>query len=319
MKTLSNTFARNRTSQLSVFLAFALAWFASLNLLGVETGRTFATPEAAITALAQAVSTTNRDELRAIFGPSAGDIINPDPVLAANEFAAFAAALGDTNRLVRESDTRYTLELGKDGWPFPVPLAQSGGRWFFDTAAGKDEIVNRRVGRDELETLKAVRAYVEAQRKYASRDRDGDEVLEYAPKIISSLGLKDGLYWPPELDGEVSPLRPLAAAAEALGYGKPLKDPEAGPVPFRGYFFKILTCQGKHAAGGKYNYVINGNMIGGFALVAWPAEYGKSGIMTFIVNQQGSVYQKDLGPQTAKTVGAMKAYNPDQTWIVSPD
>ena len=319
MKTLSNTFARNQTFQLSVFLVFALAWFASLNLLGVETGRTFATPEAAVTALAQAVSTTNRDELRAIFGPSAGDLINPDPVLAANEFATFAAALSETNRLVRESDTRYTLELGKDAWPFAVPLAQTGGRWFFDTAAGKDEILTRRIGRDELETLEAVRAYVEAQRKYASRDREGDEVLEYAQKIISSPGLKDGLYWPPELDGEVSPLGPLAAAAEALGYSKHLKDPEAGPAPFHGYFFKILTRQGKHAPGGKYNYVINGKMIGGFALVAWPAEYGESGIMTFIVNQQGRVYQKDLGPQPAKAVGTMKAYDPDKTWTISPD
>ena len=190
------------------------------------------------------------------------------------------------------------------------------GQWFFDTEAGKDEILNRRIGGNELATLQVVRAYVEAQREYAAKDRDGREVLKFAQKIISSPGAKDGLYWPPELDGEISPLGPLAADAAAEGYGK---TPGNKRQPFHGYFFKILTRQGKHTPGGKYNYVINGNMIAGFALVAWPAEYGESGVMTFIVNQQGRVYQKDLGPQTAKTAEAMKAYDPDKTWAVSPD
>ena len=299
-------------------LGFALALFAAAQVNAAETGTTFATPEEAVAALAGAVNTTNRTELHAIFGPAADDLVNPDAVQAANEFAEFAAALGETNRLVRESDTRCVLELGNDPWPFPVPIVQEDGRWFFDTAAGRDELLNRRIGRNELETLKVVRAYVQAQREYASRERDGTEVLKYAQNFLSTPGNKDGLYWSPEPDGEISPLGPLVAAAQAEGYRKSTGE-KSGPQPFHGYLFKILTRQGKHAPGGKYDYVINGNMIGGFALVAWPAEYGETGIMTFIVNQQGRVYQKDLGPQTAKTVGAMKAYDPDKTWTISPD
>ena len=309
----------NWTSTARRALGIALALFAAAQLNGAETGRTFATPEEAVAALAGAVNTTNRTELHAIFGPAADDLVNPDAVQAANEFAAFATALGETNWLARESDTRRVLELGNDAWAFPVPLAQKYGRWFFDTAAGKDELLNRRIGRNELETLKVVRAYVQAQREYAAKDRDGTEVLKFAQKIISAPGAKDGLFWSPDFDGEISPLGPLAADAAAEGYGKGKKNPGDEPQPFHGYLFKILTRQGKHAPGAKYDYVINGNMIGGFALVAWPAEYGESGIMTFIVNQQGRVYQKDVGPQTAKIAGAMKAYDPDKTWTVSLD
>ncbi len=301
-------------------LGFALALLAAAQVNAAETGKTFATPEAAVAALASAVMTTNHGELRAIFGPAADDLVNPDAVQAANDFAEFATALGETNRLVRESDTRRVLELGNDAWPFPVPIVQRDGRWFFDTAAGEEELLNRRIGGNELATLNAVRAYVQAQREYASRDRDGDEVLEYAQKMISTPGAKDGLFWSPDLDGEISPLGPLAADAADEGYRKKGRtNPDAGPQPFHGYLFKLLKRQGKHAPGGKYEYVINGNMIGGFALVVWPAEYGNSGIMTFIVNQQGRVYQKDLGPKTAKTAEAMKAYDPDKTWTMSPD
>jgi hypothetical protein len=297
---------------------FAVAAIASTNLPAADTGRAFATPEDAVAALVSAVQTTNRTELRAIFGPAADDLVNADAVQAANEFATFAAALNETNRLVRESDTRRILELSKDGWPFPVPLVQKDGRWSFDTASGVEELANRRIGGNELETLKAVRTYVQAQREYASRDRDGDEVLEYAQNFLSTPGKQDGLYWSPELDGEISPLGPLVAAAQAEGYRKSTGE-KSGPTPFHGYLFKILTRQGKHAPGGRHDFVVNGNMIGGFALVAWPAEYGESGIMTFTVNQQGRVYQKDLGPNTAKTAGAMKAYDPDKTWSVSAD
>ena len=313
-------FLSNLTNSSRRALAFALALtaMASTTLPAAETGRTFATPEDAVAALVSAVQTTNQAGLRAIFGPAADELVNPDAVQAANEFATFATALNETNRLVSESDTRRILELGKTAWPFPVPIVKKDGQWFFDTAAGVEELTNRRIGRNEIETLQVVRAYVQAQRQYASRDRDGDEVLEYAQKITSSPGLKDGLYWPPELDGEVSPLGPLAAAAAREGYGKD-KNALDALAPFHGYHFKILTRQAKSAPGGKYDYVINGNMIGGFALVAWPAEHGETGIMTFIVNQQGRVYQKDLGAQTAKAVESMKAYDPDKTWTVSAD
>jgi len=187
--------------------------------------------------------------------------------------------------------------------------------WFFDTQAGKSEIINRRVGRNELDALKSVRAYAEAQREYAGKDRDGDQVLEYAQKIVSSPGKKDGLYWTP-VDGEMSPLGPGFAEAQAEGY---FKEKATTPQPFHGYFFKILTHQGRHAAGGAYDYVINGNMIAGFALVAWPAEYRESGVMSFIINQQGNVYQKDLGRDTDSTARKMKAYDPDPSWTLARD
>ena len=298
-------------------LALMLAMPATLS--AADIGKAFSTPEEAVAALSAAVSAKDGDALQGIFGPAVADIKNPDRVQATNEFASFASALDATNRLVRESDAECVLEVGKDSWPFPIPLVKRDGRWFFDTAAGKEEILNRRIGQNEIATLEVVRAYVDAQREYASRDRDGDEVLEYAQRFVSSSGTKDGLYWAPDLDGEISPLGPLVANAESEGYElEPGKGP-AAREPYHGYHFKILTRQGKHAPGGKYNYVINGNMIGGFALAAWPAEYGRSGIMTFIVNQQGRVYQKDLGPKTGKLAPAMKQYDPDATWQLSPN
>jgi hypothetical protein len=299
-------------------LVLALVFATPLAISAADTGKTFETPEAAVSALVAAANAQDTNALHDIFGPATEDIANPDRVQAANELEAFTTALNRTNRIVHESDSKCVLEVGDKSWPFPIPVIKQDGKWYFDTEAGKDEILNRRIGENELSTLQVVRGYVEAQREYATKDRDGKEVLKFAQKIISSPGLKDGLYWPPELDGEISPLGPLAADAAAEGYSKtPGNSNER--QPFHGYFYKILTRQGKHAPGGKYDYVINGNMIAGFALVAWPAEYGESGVMTFIVNQQGRVYQKDLGPQTAKAAGAMRAYDPDKTWSVSPD
>jgi hypothetical protein len=288
-------------------------------VMAADTGKTFATPEEAVGALVQATSTKSGDALREIFGPAAADIQNPDRVQATNEFETFTAALTETNRLVHESATKCVLEVGTNLWPFPVPIVNQDGRWFFDTEAGEDEILSRRIGKNELAVLDTMRAYVEAQREYASRDRNGDEVLQYAQHIGSTPGTKDGLYWPSELDGEISPLGPLVAEASAEGYAMAANGQDATRAPFHGYFFKILTRQGKHAPGGKYSYIINGHMIGGFALIAWPVEYGESGIMTFIVNQQGRVYQKDLGPKTEKLAPAIKIYDPDSSWSVSPD
>ncbi len=286
---------------------------------GAGTGEAFTTPEDAAAALKAAVTSQNTADLRNIFGPAVDDIENPDRVQATNELAEFADALRAGNRIVHESGTKCVIEAGTNAWPFPVPVVKQGGQWYFDTAAGRDEILNRRIGGNELEVLKVVRAYVDSQRDYASGDRDGDGVLQYAQRLASSPGKKDGLYWPPELDGELSPLGPLVADAQAEGYKVKVQGQEITHAPFHGYLFKILTRQGADAAGGKYNYVINGHMIGGFALVAWPAEYGNSGIMTFIVNQQGRVYQQDLGPQTAKLATEMKTYNPDRGWSVSAD
>ena len=284
------------------------------------TGKSFATPEAAVAALRSATASADTNALRAILGPGGEDLQNPDRIQATTELKTFSSALAETNRLVHISDTRVLLELGDDLWPFPVPIVKKHDGWFFDTDAGKDELLNRRIGKNELATIPAMRAYVDAQRDYASHDHDGDEVLEYAQRLVSSPGKEDGLYWPPAFDGDVSPLGPLVAYAQAEGYSPELREEEeAERGPFHGYYFKILTRQGKHAPGGKYNFVTNGNMIGGFALVAWPAEYGDSGIMTFIVNQQARVYQKDLGPTTSKIAQKMSTYDPDPTWKVSPD
>lgn len=294
-------------------LALAMVLSAAFTISAAETGKTFATTEEAAAALVAAASADDTNALATIFGPAAADLLNPDRVQAAHDLSEFVSAFNQTNRIVRESDSKCVLEVGNDPWPFPVPLVKQGSRWFFDTAAGKEELITRRIGRNERLTLESVRAYVEAQREYAMKDRDGDEVLEYAQKFMSSPGKKDGLYWPSDLDGEVSPLGPLVAEAQAQGYRRSSE----GPQPFHGYYFKILTRQGKSAPLGKYNYIINGKMIAGFALVAWPAEYNESGIMTFIVNQQGRVYQKDLGSNSSKIASAMKEYNPDKTWTIS--
>ncbi len=292
----------------------------ALSVLGAdEAGKTFATPEAAVEALETAATAKDVEALRALFGPAAEELQNPDRIQATNELGTFSTAIRQAKRIVKESDSRCVLEVGTDAWPFPVPLVQKDGAWFFDTEAGKDELLSRRIGRNELTTLSAVRAYVEAQRDYAAKDRDGDDVLEYAQKFVSAAGVKDGLYWEPEPDGELSPLGPLVALAQDEGYRVKAKGEGAAQEPFHGYMFKVLVRQAKSAPGGKYDYVINGNMIGGFALVAWPAGYGETGVMTFIVNQQGRVYQKDLGADTLKAAAKMKVYDPDKTWSVSPD
>jgi hypothetical protein len=297
---------------------FILVWFASWATRAIEPARAFNTPEEAVGALAQAASTTNSAALITFFGPESEKLVNPDPVQGGRELTAFTAAFNATNRLARASESRMILEVGTNAWPFPIPLIKTKDGWRFDTAAGLNEILDRRIGRNELEVLRVMRAYVDAQREYASRDRDGDGVLEYAQKISSSPGRMDGLFWPPELNGEISPLGPLMAEAHTEGYFQK-EAPASQPQPFHGYLYKIVTRQGNNAPGGKYDYIINKNMIGGFALLAWPAAYGDSGIMTFIVNQQGRVHQKDFGVNTAKVARKFSAYDPDATWRVSAD
>ncbi len=277
----------------------------------------FGSPDAAVKALAAAADVKDTNALRAIFGPAARDLVSPDPVQRAAEFEKFAQRLKEKTELVRDSDSRRVLQLGADGWPFPIPLVKQERQWHFDTVAGKEEILNRRVGMDEIGAIRVCRAYVEAQREYASKDRDGDEVLEYAQRLRSTPGTHDGLYWSLKTGDELSPLGPLIAGARVEGYRQKTKIMTDEQSPYHGYYFKILTKQGAQAPGGKYNYIINGHMIGGFALVAWPAEWGNSGVMTFIVNQQGKVYQKNLGPKTASLAAKMTAYDPDVTWTLA--
>jgi hypothetical protein len=278
--------------------------------------RQFATPADAVKALLAATQPHDKTALREIFGPESQELMSGDKVEDANASAAFAQALAQFCRLSYDGDDKVVLNIGPQDWPFPIPLVRKDGQWFFDTAAGKDEIVNRRVGENELTAIGVCRTYVVAQREYAGEDRDASGVLKYAQKIKSTPGLKDGLYWEPAAGEDPSPLGPLIASARAEGYGPHQEgDP---PQPFHGYLFRILTAQGPHAPGGKYNYIINGNMIAGFALVAHPARWGDSGVMTFIVNQQGKVYQRDLGPDTEAKVAAMTVFDPDASWTPVP-
>jgi hypothetical protein len=280
--------------------------------------QTFAVPQDAVNALVAAAQNHDTNALRIIFGPQGHSLISPDVVQATEEYKMFVQRLAEKTQLVTNSDSNVTLEIGADGWPFPIPLVKQDGQWFFDTAAGRQEILARRIGMDETGAMNVCNAYVEAQREYASQDRMGDGVLAYAQFLHSTPGTHDGLFWPAKPGEELSPLGPLIAQARVEGYQRTAKMLNDEQAPYHGYYFKILTRQGKHALSGKYNYIINGRMIAGFALVAWPAEWGDTGVMTFIVNQTGIVSQKNLGPQTAKIAKAMTVYDPGLTWTPAP-
>jgi hypothetical protein len=265
-----------------------------------------------------AAKTNDTNTLHSIFGATGHDLISPDVVQATEEYKIFVQRLAEKTKLAGNSDSNVTLEIGADGWPFPIPLVKQDGKWFFDTAAGAEEILNRRIGMDEIGAINVCHAYVDAQREYAGQDRMGDGVLTYAQFLRSTPGTHDGLFWPTNQPGDtLSPLGPLIAQARVDGYHRTAKMLNNEQAPYHGYYFKILTLQGKHAPGGKYDYIINGRMISGFALVAWPAEWGNTGVMTFIVNQQGKIYQKNLGSKTAKIAKAITAYDPDGTWTPS--
>ena len=274
----------------------------------------FNSPDAAVAALVAAVTGHDTNAMHAIFGPEGHQLVSPDAVQATNEYKVFVQRVTEKTQLFTNSDSSVTLNLGDDGWPFPIPLVKRDGQWFFDTAAGKEEVLRRRIGMDELGVIDVCRAYVEAQREYASQDRVGDGVLAYAQHLRSTPGTHDGLFWPAKAGEDLSPLGPLVAQARGEGYHRSAEMLNEQTAPYHGYYYRILTRQGKHAAGGKYNYIINGRMLAGFGLVAWPAEWGNTGVMTFIVNQQGKVYQKNLGPKTVKIAAAMTAYDPDESW-----
>ena len=265
--------------------------------------------------LTDAVKIKDKTALDQILGPSSEDLRSGDVVQDAAEFEELSKHMAEKTSLVKDGDSKVILHIGNENWPFPIPLIKKDNQWFFDTKAGKEEILNRRIGENELTAILVSRAYVKAQREYAIKDWDDDGIVAYAQKLRSDHGKRNGLFWRNAPGEEVSPLGELLARAWHEGYKKDKKAfREEKPTPFHGYYFKILTRQGKNAPGGKYNYIINGNMVGGFALVAFPSNWGKSGVMTFIVNQQGKVYQKNLGPDTAKMAREMRSYNPDTTW-----
>ena len=277
------------------------------------TQRTFATPEDAVKALVDTVKTGNIDQLLAIFGPDGRDLAaSSDPTTARLNRQVFAVAAKEQWHLEDATSGGKTLVIGNEEWPFPVPLVKGTDGWRFDTAAGKEEVLARRIGANELEAIATSRAYVTAQQRYAQQGHDGKPAGVHATKLKSDPGKENGLYWPTARGQKRSPFGDVVA--QAAVEGRPLDAERPQPTGFHGYYFKILTGQGTAASGGARSYVVKGDMSGGFALVAWPAQYDATGIMTFIVNQDGTVRERDLGPQTDAMARKMTVYNPDASW-----
>lgn len=292
-------------------LASALCGLAT-SVHAAATQQTFGSAGEAVKALMAAVKAHDDKSMLAVLGSGARKVIySGDAVADHAGRERFGAAYDEANKLDMQGDAKAILSVGKDAWPFPIPVVKAGDGWRFDAKQGAEEILNRRIGRNELSTVQALGAYVDAQREYYLLNPAKDKLLQYAQKVVSSKGKRDGLYYPTR-DGEPpSPLGELYAGAKAAGY----KPGEGGkPVPYFGYHYRVLKAQGADAKGGAYDYVARGKMIGGFAMVAYPATYGNSGIMTFIVNHDGTVYEKDLGPKTAEIALKMSKFNPDKSW-----
>jgi hypothetical protein len=312
---------RTTNKELSARCAFRLFAAAVILMIfifsGVNAGaalkqKGFATPEEAVKAFAAAMKSNDEKELRSIFGAAENELIaSGDPVSDKQRRERFINEYDRKNSIAPEG-ARMVLIIGEKDWLFPIPLVKKGDQWIFDTKAGKEEILNRRIGENELSTVQTLLAVVDAQREYAMNDRDNDGIREFAEKFGSDLGKKNGLYWGTKEGEEPSPLGELVADARAEGYTR--TGPKQGPIPFHGYYFRMLNKQGKHAPGGAFDYVVKNNMIGGFAVVAYPAVYGTSGVMTFLVNHEGVVYEKDLGKNTAKNPKTMQSFDPDKTW-----
>jgi hypothetical protein len=269
--------------------------------------KSFDSPEAAAQALAAALKAGDRKAEVAILGGEAKAVLESgDAVADKAARARFAQAYEESNKLEKSGDAKAVLVIGKLGWPFPIPLVKEAAGWRFDTAAGREEILNRRIGRNELSTMQAMLAVADAEREYYLANPQKDKLLQYAQKFVSTQGKRDGLYYPTKAGEARSPLGPLFESAKAQGYA-----PGDG---YHGYKYRILKAQGPDAKGGAYGYVAQGRMIGGYALIAWPATYGNSGVMTFVINHDGVLYEKDLGPGTAAAAAKVTKFNPDKSW-----
>jgi hypothetical protein len=306
-ETLANRLSRG-------WLRFLLALVCALGLAGTAAAatpqRSFATPEAAATALVQAVRGNDNTAVLAILGQSSSPWLSSgDPVADRATRERFVQRYEEKNSIAMAPDGKALLTLGADDWPFAFPLVKGKAGWRFDTEAGKTELLARRVGENELAVVNVLLAIVDAQREYASADRDGSGLRQYATKISSTAGKRDGLYWKTAPGEPDSPLGPLVTRATSEGY----KTTE-GPQPYHGYLFRLLKSQGPQAKGGAMDYVVRGRMIGGFAAIAYPAKYGNSGVMTFIVNHDGVVYERDLGKDTAARVASITRFDPGAGW-----
>jgi Protein of unknown function (DUF2950) len=295
----------------SVVLAIVLSWVPVAH--SAQPQKTFASPEEAVAGLVASVRAADRATTLAILGQDAASWISSGDAVADRAMVArFLESYQARNAIVTTGE-RATLTIGEDGYPFAFPIVKSGERWRFDTAAGKEELLARRIGENELAAIEILRAIVDAQLDYASEDRNGNGTLEYAQQFASKPGKRDGLYWPAKAGEPPSPLGLLVASAADEGYAKQKK-----PQPFHGYYFRPLKGQGPDALTGQLDYVVRGRAIGGFAVVAWPAKYGNSGVMTFIVNHEGIVYEKDLGLDSQKVASTMTRFNPGKGWTRVP-
>ena len=280
----------------------------ALAMAAAHAQQSFKTAEEAADALVSAAKTGDRKAVLTVLGQKGADIVSSgDTVADASARNRVIEAYNAKHQMAMEGTDKAVLIIGHEDWPFPIPLVRKDGTWRFDTAAGREEILYRRIGRNELSAIQACLAYVDAQQEYAERGIAGNGV--YAQRIVSGPGKNDGLYWPAQPSEDDSPLGELAASAASEGYRVGQQR-----APYHGYYYKVLTRQGPNAAGGALDYIVRGRMIGGFALVAYPAEYRNSGVMTFLVNHRGDVYEKDLGPNTAHIAAGITAFNPDNTW-----
>lgn len=295
-----------------VIAAIAVCLVAACNRAPEPKARTFTTPDEAVRALIDAAKASSLSDVVTLFGPEGQELVDSsDAATARRNREVFTVAVAERWQLQDQADGSKVLVIGGENWPFPVPLVKDAAGWRFDTAAGREEIIARRIGRNELALIQVCRAYVVAQRLYAERGHDGKPAGIYAARFQSDPGRQNGLYWPVTRGARRSPLGDLVA--QAAEEGRPLGQDGQKP-PFHGYYFKILTAQGTAASGGTKNYVVNGEMSGGFALIAWPAQYDVTGIMTFVVNHDGVVHEKDLGPDTAAAAKATTRYDPEPSW-----
>jgi len=297
---------------LAVSVVVAIFVLAGITADAAVKQKGYSSAEEAVKALAAALKSNNDKELLSILGPDVKALISSgDPVDDKQRRENFVALYDKKNSLA-EQGQKKVLIIGEKDWPFPIPLVKKGDQWFFDTKAGKEELLNRKIGENELSTIQTMLAIVDAEREYVLKDRDNDALLEYASKFWSDPGKKNGLYWETKEGEEPSPLGELVEKAATEGYAH--RKSKDKPIPYHGYYYRILKAQGKNAPDGAYDYVVKGQMIGGFAVVAYPAKYGISGVMTFIVNHDGVVYEKDCGKNTKRIATAMKKYDPDRTW-----
>ena len=301
---------------LAVCATLALAWTCGCSRTGPEPvagARAFASPDAAAEALYEAAKAGDAPQVLAIVGPTAKDfLLSGDPSQDARAFRWYTDAYQQMHRWGELEGGDRVLIVGIVNYPFPFPLRKSAdGRWAFDAEGGREEFLARRIGDNELEVMGVLTAMAEAQHEYFSKPRDDSGLQQYARKFVSSTAKNDGLYWPAAAGETESPLGPLIARATKEGF----TGVAGAPAPFHGYFFRILTQQGPHAEGGAHNYIVDGNMTGGFAFLAYPAEYRNTGVMSFLIDQDGELYQKDLGPQTVQVAESLTSLDPDPSWV----